>query len=419
MPTVERSQEVNEIIGTPAPWLSRNGNWLLGAAVAALLLLAGFYRYPTTLTGDLVLTTVDPPRQLPAKRDFDVMRVLVASGDSVQAGQTLLVGRQGGARWEQVLSLEDLLFNQQDLGANALVELQIPSTLVLGELQNAVYDFRDAQELYRNLSARRLDAYTSKELAAMIARSEAEVRVLRERQERLNEAVVGARTELSREEELSSNGVAYTERLNTARERLERSEMDLQRNTGQLRSTSFAIELMRNQIESYRSGKQGSTIQAGVELREAFDALQTAVTRWKQNYTTVSPVAGTVVLADEVREGNYIPEGNVLATVLPRDAGSTVGRMELDVRGSGRIEAGQRVVVEFPKWPALEYGTVSGRIASVGQVPVDGKLTVQVAFPSGLVTSTGKAITPDPFLQGDATVVIDRQRLLMRLFSAL
>ncbi len=417
MPDIKRSQEVNEIIGTPAPWLSRNGTWLLGTILAALLVLTALYRYPTTLEGELVLTTVDPPRKLESKQGFDVLRVLVSSGDTVETGQTLLVARQGSARWEQVLSLEDMLLSQNSLEANALVELEIPSTLVLGEIQDAVYDFRDKQELYRNLSARRLDAYTSRELEALIQRAEAEVRVLRNQEERLREQVVTHRTELAHEEELSSNGVAYTERLTTDRERLERSEEDLQRNTGNLRSASFSIELMRNQIESYRSGRQGSTIQAAVELRDAFDALQDAVTRWNQLYTTVSPVDGKVILNPEVREGNYLAEAELLATVLPLDAGGTIGRMSLDVRGSARLEEGQRVVVEFPKWPALEYGSVIGRVASVGLVPVDGRLPVQVSFPAGLVTTSGHPITPDPFLQGDATVIVDQRRLLDRLFS--
>ncbi|THH41386.1 HlyD family efflux transporter periplasmic adaptor subunit [Neolewinella litorea] len=417
MEPADRSHEVNEIIGTPASWLMRNGTLLLGTLIGALVVLASFYQYPTTLRGELVLTTVDPPRQLTAKQGFDVQRLLVANGDTVEAGQTLLVARRGEARFEHVLYLEDQLLNQKSLEPKALLLLDIPPTLVLGDMQDAVYQFQEKQALYRNLAARQLDAYTSRELDAMIAREEREVRVLRDREERLKDEVINARVALAREQELSTNGVQFTERLTTAQQKLERAEEDLQRNTSKLRSTSFAIELMRNQIESYRSGQQGSTQQAGIDLREAFDALQSAVTRWKRDYTTVSPVAGKVILSPEVQEGNYLAEGKLLATVLPLNAGGTVGRMELDVRGSGRIEEGQRVVVDFPKWPALEYGSVTGEIASVGLVPVAGKLPVQVAFPEGLVTSTGHNITPDPFLQGEATVIVDQRRLLNRLLS--
>ncbi|WP_116124295.1 HlyD family efflux transporter periplasmic adaptor subunit [Lewinella sp. IMCC34183] len=417
MSTTERSQEVNEIIGTPAPWLTRNGTWMLAGIFLGLLLLTLNYQYPTTVRGELQLTTVDPPRRLEAKQDFDIQRVMVASGDTVEAGQTLLVARRGEARFEHVLYLEDELIGQSGVEPATLLELKIPATLVLGEMQDAVYRFQEKQELYRNLVARRLDAYTSTELQAMIARNERDVKALRSRQEQLKDQVVTARVELAREEELSSNGVAYTERLTAARERLERAEEDLQRTTGNLRSTNFASELMRNQIESYRSGQQGSSSQAAIELRTAYDDLHGALLRWKRNYTTESPVAGRVILSPEVREGTYVAEGKLLATVLPRDAGTTVGRMDLDVRGSGRVEAGQRVVIAFPKWPALEYGSVEGRVAEVGMVPADGKLPVRITFPGGLVTSTGQTIPADPFLQGEATVIIDRQRLLTRLLS--
>ncbi|PPK86608.1 HlyD family secretion protein [Neolewinella xylanilytica] len=414
---VQRSQEVAEIIGTPAGWLTRNGTWMLGVLIASLTILASFYSYPTTVSGDLVLTTVDPPRQLKARRATEIQRVLVTDGEQVEAGQTLIVAKQGGAKWEHVQYLDDQLMSIDSGSADRLARLEIPPTLTLGELQDEVYTFQDRQELYRSLLARRLEKYTTPELTKLISGDEAQVRTLQREAESLQETLTLARGQLEQEVELASNGVQYTERVNAARRRVERAEEALQKNYSQLRSIRFEIEMMRNQIDAYRSGRKGSTEQAGIQLRQAYEDLLEAVATWSRDFTVTSPVTGQVVLSPSITEDSYVTEGRLMVTVFPLDAGSTLGRLDIDIRGSGRVQPGQRVVIDFPKWPALEYGSVTGVITEVGLVPVDGKVSVLIAFPDGLVTNTGFGVTAEPFLQGKATVIVDKRPLIRRLLG--
>ena len=414
---VQRSQEIEEVIGRPAGWVTRNGTWVLSVVIASLLVLTAFYSYPTTVSGSLVLTTVDPPRRLTATRNTQIQRLLVADGEEVDAGQTLLVAEEDNAKWEHVLYLDDNLMSVDSGTLDQIVALKLPNTLTVGDMQEAVYTFQDRQELYRTLAAQRLERFTGPELQNMIVRSEAELRELERQTEGLAKRLNEAMAILDQETAMADNGVAYTERLATARRRVERAEETLQAHNGRIRSTRFEIEMMRSQLDAYRSGRQSSTEQAALQLRLAYDNLVDAITQWNRNYTTVSPVRGKVVLAPGLAEDSYVPEGQPLATVFPLRAGSTIGRIELDVRGSGRVERGQRVVVEFTRWPALEYGTVEGEITEVGLVAVEGKIPVLIAFPEGLVTNIGFRITAEPFLQGEATIVIDKQPLIRRLLG--
>ena len=413
-----RSPEIEEIIGSPARWLTLHGPWLLSLLIAALTVLAALYQYPTTVEGELLLTTVDPPRQLKARQGIEVQRLLVSDGQEVEAGQTLLVAKRGGAKWEHVQYLDDQLISVDSANLDQLSALQIPPTLTLGELRLPVFEFQDRQELYRTLSAQRLEKYTTPELRNLIARSELEVRDLQAQESLLQSAFDLAREQLEQENQLADNGVQYTERINAARRRVDRAEEALQSNYSDLRSARFAIEMMRNQIDAYRSGRRGSIEQAALQLTRAYDDLLQAVAKWSRDYTTVSPVTGQVVLSPAVNEDSYVPEGELLATVFPLDAGSTVGRLEVDVRGSGRVARGQRVLIDFPKWPALEYGSVTGAVTEIGLVPVDGKLPVVVTFPDGLVTNKGYTIGAEPYLQGNATIVIDKRPLIRRLLGA-
>ncbi|WP_116105655.1 HlyD family efflux transporter periplasmic adaptor subunit [Lewinella sp. IMCC34191] len=414
---VQRSQEVEEIIGTPASWLTRNGTWVLAAVTLSLTLLASFYSYPTTVSGDLLLTTVDPPRQLAARQDIEIQRVLVADGEEVEAGQFILVAKQGSVKWEHVQYVDEQLIAIDSARADNLVDLKIPTTLTLGSLQDAVYTFLDRQELYRSLRGRRLEQYTTRELQEKITTADRSVESMQAEGEELQRSLELARAQLEQEEGLATNGTRYTERINAARRRAERAEEALQSHYANLRAARFEIEMMRNQIDAYRSGKQGSSEEAGKQLLQAYEDLAAAVATWNRNFTTTSPVSGTVVLNPAITEDSHVPEGELLATVFPLNAGSTLGRVEVDVLGSGRLEIGQRVVIEFPKWPALSYGTVAGRIDEIGLVPVDGKVPVLVSFPQGLVTSTGFTISPEPFLRGEASIIIDKRPLIRRLLG--
>ncbi|CAH1000370.1 hypothetical protein LEM8419_01523 [Neolewinella maritima] len=391
---------------------------LLTVLCGGLLLLSGLFYYPSTLHGTLTLTTVDPPRQLPARRDFTIEQVLVQDQEMVQAGQTILVATDARARFEHVLALEDRLLEYRGATPAKLVTLTLSPRLLLGPIQEAVNTFQQQQEIYQNVADRRLEGLTSAELANKIGASEREVRQLRMERSALEDRLAEARMEVEREETLQGEGLRNEARLAAARESVTEAEEQLQEQSAALRSASLSIELMTNQIDAYRSGRQGSSRQAALALSQAFEELQVAVASWKREFTVVSPVTGTVVLQPEIRPKTYLREGQLVATILPADAGQTIGRLTLPVRGSGRLSVGQPVIVAFDRWPALEYGSVMGEVKAIGAVPVDGSINLEVRFPNGLTTTTGGQLEGSPLMQGRASVIVDRRRVIQRLLGS-
>ncbi|MEL7160551.1 MAG: hypothetical protein AAFN92_07320, partial [Bacteroidota bacterium] len=63
-----RSQDMEEILATRPSWSARWGTVLLLIVVLALVTLASIYTYPDLVTGEITLTTVDPPRPLVARQ---------------------------------------------------------------------------------------------------------------------------------------------------------------------------------------------------------------------------------------------------------------------------------------------------------------------------------------------------------------
>ena len=417
MAAVTHTTEVQEVISRPAPWVARYGLQILLVILTALALLAAVYRYPTTLTGTLVLTTVDPPRTLTARNDLTIDRLLVRDRDTVVAGQTLLVATNARATLEHVLALEDRLLEYRAATPDRLLDLRLTAGLLLGPLEEVVATFEQAQERYRNVVDRRLEAYTSTELGALIGQAEATLSSLRAELPQLENAVQRHTAALEREERLREEGLRNGDRLEATQAELRAASERLQAQFDTIRQKSLSIELMQNQIAAYRSGRQGSSQQLAAALRDRFDDLQAAVAGWKRDFTLVSPVSGTIVLQTDTRPGSYLRDGDLVATVLPTDAGSTVGRLRLPVAGTGRLAPGQDVVVRFDRWPSLAYGTVAGRVQTIGVIPTDGSIDVEVVFPHGLRSSTGGYLEGSPLMEGTADVVVDRRRLIQRLLG--
>jgi hypothetical protein len=411
-----RSQDMEEIINKPPSWLTLYGTIFLIVCILGLVLLSSMYSYPDTVTGDLTLTTIDPPRPLRAPRDFTIDRMLVHHQDSVRAKEVLMVNKSL-ADFGDVFELAEKLDGNNDQSDMGLAAFHIPPAWNLGEIQEAVYELQEKQEVYKNLKDRRLDGLTTRELETRITNQERFIRGQRREQSRIEDELTRNRTLLVREEQLRNDGVDNRENLNLVRRQVENTEDQLNASRSEVRAASFDIELMRNQIESYRGGLPSTLLQAGEALRNAYDGLEAAVAGWEDNYTIVSPVDGMVLFDRQVRQGQALLRGDDIGTIIPANAGGIIGRIDLPNRGSGAVKEGQRVLVRFDSYPHLEYGSVEGLVASIGQLSSGGITAVEVTFPNELLTTNDNRLKAGPLMEGEASIITESRSLLQRFFN--
>lgn len=411
-----RSQDMEEIINQPPSWLTLYGTVFLIVTIFGMVLLCSFYTYPDTVTGELVLTTIDPPRPLRAPRDFTIDRLLVSNEDSVAAKEVLLVNKSL-ATFTDVFELAEKLDANRDQSDMGLATFHIPPAWNLGEIQEAVYELQEKQEIYKNLKDRKLDGLTTRELEERIDRQERFIRRQRQLQARLEDQLVRERSLLAREEQLEADGVDNIDKVYQVRRQVERTEDELNASRSEVRAASFDIELMRNQIASYRGGLPSTLLQAGEALRNAYDGLEAAVAGWEDNFTIVSPVDGLVLLDRQIRQGQTLLRGDKIGTIIPANPGGIIGRIALPNRGSGAVKEGQRVLVHFDSYPHLEYGSVEGVVVDIGRLSQNGVTAVEVVFPKELLTTKGILLKPGPLMEGNASIITGSRSLLQRFFN--
>jgi biotin carboxyl carrier protein len=135
-----RSEEVQEILGTPPAWLVQTGSLLLMLIIGIMVLVAALVRYPDLVSERIAFTSASPPYEVLSSRSDVLERTLVMDGHMVEAGAPLAVWRSS-ARYADVVYFEQRLQEWRALPMDTLALVSWPSGLVLGEIMPAYRAF--------------------------------------------------------------------------------------------------------------------------------------------------------------------------------------------------------------------------------------------------------------------------------------
>ena len=106
-------------------------------------------------------------------------------------------------------------------------------------------------------------------------------------------------------------------------------------------------------------------------------------------------------------------------TVGPEYPSAMIGRMKLPIKGSGKVKPGLDVKIRFSNYPPSEYGVVKAKIGRISLVPDDNHYFVDVSLTDGLKTTYGKTLEFHPEMQGEAEIITEDVRLLLRIMRPL
>lgn len=155
------------------------------------------------------------------------------------------------------------------------------------------------------------------------------------------------------------------------------------------------------------------------DYRASVGQLLAAIHAWEMSYCLVAPSDGRVQLLVQEAPNQYLSSGDVFARIVPNEGETWVGRALLPLQRSGKVKAGQRVIVRFTNFPDQEFGIVNGCLSSVSLVPTEDNYMVEIAFPDGLTTNYGKLLPVSHEMKATAEIVTDDLRLIERFFQPL
>jgi multidrug efflux pump subunit AcrA (membrane-fusion protein) len=413
-PEILYSDPVKEIMGKPPGRILRWGTASMVLIFILFILFAWLIKYPDVVLAPVEITTTNPPVTLVTKITGHINSFFVKEREIVRAGQLVAV-------METTASLHEVDLLKQTVDTITRPELLsyhlLPMFSQLGELQGFYASF------LKNLSD--LNNYESNDLyAGKIASLSDEIKGIQEFVARLavKEKLYAENQRLearkySRDSSLFSGKVIAESELEKSHQALLGVNIELQQ--ARLDHSSKTIELAekRQTLEDYRITRINEIESLVSALRESFLNLKAQIDLWENTYLLISPVDGTVSFTKFWSANQSVVKDEPVVSIVPLEAGSFLGRVNLKMDRSGKVKTGLTVNIKLSGYPYLEYGMVRGTVKSISLVPSADTYVIEIELPEGLTTLYGTKLAFTQNMQGTAEIITENISLLQKIIN--
>ena len=452
-----RSEEVQEILGAPPRWIIRRGITLISLVVLILISGSYFFRYPDIIKGRVTILSKNPPVTLVARVNGKIDHLFVRDQQVVNSGEVLAI-LENPAYYSDVYTLRDLMDSLRNAFDHADGIMRLRSglnregnltpkgstgkskgngenpdqsgaasthlrNLVLGQIHPYYAAFESQRSELDNFL--RFDLFMERisTLNRQVADQERYLQQLVGQARILDDRLQLSLRQYNRDSELARQSVISASDLEKSEAEYLSNELSHRTAVANMTSTRNHINQMMRQISELQAerGEQFNRLLSG--LREKYDNLVAQISVWEQAYVLKTPIDGRVTFTNVWSENQQVMEGTAVFSVVPDENSEIVGRVEVPVAGSGKIEPAQRVKIKLDNYPHLEYGMLEGRIISISLVPyttMEGTFyTAELELPSGLVTNYGMDLPFSQEMKGSAEIITNDRRLLERFVQPL
>ncbi len=412
--------DVQDIMQRTPAWITR---WGITIFFVSLLVIAGgswFIHYPDIIRSPVVITTENPPAPVIARASGKIENLMVTEGQLVEPGQRL-GNIKNPASYEDVNYLKeylDLLGQTPDFVNEN--QLHSPSKNVsLGEIQPEYATF--LKNLTNLQQYFQLDYYTKKitALREELVEQQEYTSKLNRQAAILEQEYALVHKQYSRDSILFSKQVIPESEYERSKTENLRKLFEIEQAESAVSQNHIIVIRLKQQLLDLKLKGNEQEQALKRELTEAYESLKSAVASWDQKYLLIAPVRGRVTFNSFWSINQSVSEGDRVLTVIPLDEGSLIGKMEVSMRGAGKVKTGQRVNLRLDNFPYMEFGMVQGVIKSISLVPEHDAYTVEVKLPESLKTSYGIRINFSQQMKGTAEIITEDLRLPQRIINPL
>lgn len=410
-----RSESVQDILTQPPHWMIRWGNTIIFLILILILMMSYVIKYPEFIPAPIIVTSANPPEKLEARTNSKIEKIFIKNHQEVKKDEVLMVMQSTG-NYNDILKLKKIV---DSIDPNRLSSFPVNETLhfKLGELQGDYNSF--AKAFQDEVLFTRLQPYAPENLAANQSLSEYKVRIATLRQQRNLEKAKYELTRKSyqRSQELYNQGVIAALELENEKIKYIQAQQNLENITLSLSQIEEGISNVNKTKSGAAINTEKDKINYSSQTLQLFEQLRKSLKQWEQNYLVISNTDGVASFQQFFGENQFIKAGDVILSILPRSRDKIVGRMSVPAVNSGKIVAGEKVLIKLDNYRYQEYGIVEGKVQNISLSPdKDGNYYVDVVLPKGLKTSYNKNLVFDKELRGNAEIVTQDLRLIERFF---
>ncbi len=411
------SDELQQMMGRIPGWMLRWGLWLLAIIFIGVAVGCYFIKYPQKVTGMIQLTAYNPPVELISMRSGRIARLFVSEGDSVSAGDNILV-LESTADYNDVFYIDSLL--RVDLKWNEWVfDETIYRHYSLGDLQSLFLQFQKECAAVREYISSELNVNRDRLLGEQITKQEKLLKYQRDQLSIIMSDYELAKKNFSRDSIMFSvEGLSQAD-YERAQQSLLQKELAVINHNSSIGSTEATLLSMRSSMVDNAIQDESQLKSYYIEMDRLHRQLTSQIETWRRENILTSPIEGRVFLSNVWSVNQNVMMSQRVATVMPHEEADVKGRMAVPFAGYSKIEVGQSVNVRLDNYPHMEFGTIKGRVYSISPIPEQEGYVVDIDFPEGLTSSYGIPVNYVYNMTGTADIITKDMRLIEQFIQPL
>ncbi len=423
-----RTEEVVSIIEKMPTKFGTTISCIVIGLVLLLFLFGWLIKYPSVLSGQIVINTRQAPVKLVSSIAGNIILIQNKSGAEVKTG-TYIAYIQNEANLKDVQSLEQILrkVNIQNITYKEHRHF-FPENLALGEMSNKYFNYLNSLYQY-------LDYNVQQPYEVQKGINQKLLRLQIKKLDQLKNDYQNQKVKYTTSKSLfRKDSLLYTKNV-TSKADIEHSiiakansELDYNAIDKEINTTDYQINEAQNKAQVIAIEKATKEREIIINLFNSYYDLLEAIKKWERTYVFVTPINGKVYFLNFLKNNDYIQSGQELFKIVP-DNNQMIGQVNLPENGSGKVKVGQGVIVKLNNYPFNEYGSIKGKVKRISLVTNQQTLSdnqnkinsylVDIDLPNGLKTNYGVELNFHAEAKGTAEVITEDRRLIERFFDNL
>lgn len=396
--------------------------------VLLLLLFGWLIKYPSILSGEIIINTRQAPVKLVTSTSGNVILLQNKSGAAVKQGEYVAYIKNE-ANLKDVQILENML-SSIDIHKVTFKEHRhlFPEDLSLGEINSKYFNYLNT--LYQYLDYTIQQPY---EVQKQINQKLLELQTKKFDQLKTDFQNQDIKYKTS-QSLFKKDSTLYTKNV-TSKADIEHSiiakansELDYNAIDKEISNTSYQINEAQNKSQVIAIEKASKERELIISMFNNYYDLIDAIKKWERNYVFVAPINGKVDFLSFIKSNDYIQSGQELFKIIPVN-NQIIGQVNLPENGSGKVKIGQSVIIKLNNYPFNEYGSIKGKVRRISLVTNQQTLSdnqkkvnsylVDIDLPFGLKTNYGVELNFHAEAKGNAEIITADRRLIERFFDNL
>lgn len=415
-----RSDDVQEIIGTPPRWIVRWGTLIVSSIVLMLIAMTFIVKYPDKVTGDVIITSKVAAIRVNAQQSGYISQIFYKDNEKVERGDLLMV-MQNSADYIDVDELEELMEEFQDWNKEEIIDFDYNEfpRLELGRLQPLYSKFQTDFEEFQFKELAQAGAKQVARIRVEINKVNDGIEILKRQKEDAQRVLKEEKRKFDRIRNLVISEDLPKVDLDNQRIVVINAQTRIDEFDAQINNKSQQSSQLATRIGDIQSTTSETNNDKYISLKSSINNLLSAIDDWNEQNLLMAAVDGKVSMVDNWSSQQYVTQGTEIMAILPEgsDKDSLFTRLYIPFEGSGKVDIDQKVLLRFKNYPYREYGQVNAVVTDLPGLPRDGKMPVKIELTNGLITRSKKVLKFEQEMHGYGDIITEDKTVFERIFE--